>query len=97
MIYLKGDDAVTEKSPFGLSPGTDIGRRFCELAEQHARDFATRAGEHDREGSFPLENIEAMRTSGFLCAGGPEQLGMLALRLELLDEAERHHLPEAKG
>jgi len=48
---------------FGLLPSTASGSRFVSLAEQHAVDFATRADQHDREGSFPFENIEAMQRS----------------------------------
>jgi hypothetical protein len=47
-----------------IMPLTEAGRRFTALAEDHARDFATRAERHDREGSFPVENIEALRRSG---------------------------------
>lgn len=34
-------------------------------ARMHAADFATRADEHDRENSFPLENYAAMKESGY--------------------------------
>ena len=44
---------------FALQPLTQPGQRFVALAEQHAADFATRAVEHDRDGSFPFENIAA--------------------------------------
>ncbi|MCH7580098.1 MAG: acyl-CoA/acyl-ACP dehydrogenase, partial [Chloroflexi bacterium] len=54
---------------------TEPGRRLVALAEEHAADFATRAEQHDREGSFPKENFEAMRESGMLMASLPEEYG----------------------
>lgn len=62
-----------------LTPLTDPGRRFVALAEEHAADFATRAAGHDRDGSFPIENFEAMKKSGFLAAPAPEEFGGLGL------------------
>ena len=64
---------------FELEPVLEAGRRFVELADEHAADFATRADEHDREGSFPFENFEAMRESGFLAATVPERFGGLGV------------------
>jgi alkylation response protein AidB-like acyl-CoA dehydrogenase len=62
-----------------LTAITDAGRRFVALAEDHAADFATRAAEHDREGTFPVENFEAMKQSGFLAGPVPEEFGGLGL------------------
>ncbi|MGI8926545.1 MAG: acyl-CoA dehydrogenase family protein [Tepidiformaceae bacterium] len=39
--------------------------RLLERARTHARDFALRADEHDRDNSFPFENYEAMKASGY--------------------------------
>ena len=64
---------------FELKPVTEPGKRFVALAEEHAEDFATRADQHDRESSFPNENIEAMQKSGFMAATVPEELGGLGL------------------
>jgi len=58
---------------------TEPGRRLVALAEQHAADFETRAGRHDREGSYPFENIEALRQSGFFNAAIPEGCGGLGV------------------
>ncbi len=60
---------------FALLPSTAAGARFISFAEQHAADFATRADQHDREGSFPFENIEAMQRSGVMAACVPAELG----------------------
>src|SRR5206468_11490723 len=62
-----------------LNPITEPGRKFIALAEQHAADFATRADQHDREGSFPFENIEAMQRSGVMAACVPVELGGLGV------------------
>ena len=64
---------------FQLQPVTEPGRRFVELCEKHASDFATRAEQHDREGSFPSENFVALRESGAIAAPIPEQFGGMGL------------------
>ncbi len=64
---------------FELRPQTDSGTAFVELCEKHAEDFATRADEHDRAGSFPFENYEAMRASGLTGACVPRSLGGLGV------------------
>ena len=53
---------------FALQPLTPSGKRFVAVADQHAADFATRAAAHDRDGSFPVENIAAMQRSGAMAA-----------------------------
>jgi alkylation response protein AidB-like acyl-CoA dehydrogenase len=50
-------------------------RHFVKLAATHADDFKTRVSQHDRENSFPFENIEAMKTSGYLNMTLPVELG----------------------
>jgi alkylation response protein AidB-like acyl-CoA dehydrogenase len=62
-------------SSFELQPRTEGGRRFVELAEQLAPHIATRAAEHDRDGSFPVEGIDAMKSAGFLTAAIPQEYG----------------------
>lgn len=62
-----------------LMPNTEPGRRFAALAEKHAADFVTRAEQHDHEGSFPFENIEALQKSGFMAGLVPEEFGGLGL------------------
>jgi alkylation response protein AidB-like acyl-CoA dehydrogenase len=58
-----------------LQANTEPGRKFVALAEKHAADFATRAEQHDRDGTFPFENIEALKESGLLAASVPEEFG----------------------
>jgi alkylation response protein AidB-like acyl-CoA dehydrogenase len=65
---------------FALQPLTESGKRFVALAERHAADFTTRAAAHDRDGSFPVENIAAMQQSGVMAACVPEELGGLGVR-----------------
>jgi alkylation response protein AidB-like acyl-CoA dehydrogenase len=62
-----------------LKPITEPGRRFVALAEEHAADFATRADQYDRAGSFPHENIAALQKSGFMAAPVPEEFGGLGV------------------
>jgi alkylation response protein AidB-like acyl-CoA dehydrogenase len=50
-------------------------RDMVELAGGLADRFAERAGEHDREGTFPFENYEEMREAGYLGLTVPEELG----------------------
>ena len=50
-------------------------RDLVELAGGLADRFAERAGEHDREGTFPFENYEEMREAGYLGLTVPEELG----------------------
>jgi len=49
--------------------------RFIEMAAAHAEDFKTRVAQHDRENSFPLENVERMKASGYTAIMVPAELG----------------------
>ena len=62
-----------------LTPHTAAGMRLVALAEQYAADFATRAEQHDRQGSFPFENIAALQQSGVLAACVPQEFGGLGI------------------
>lgn len=46
-----------------------------DLARRHAERFRERAERHDRENSFPFEDFEEMRESGYLAITVPEELG----------------------
>ena len=64
---------------FDLQPVSEPGRQMVELAETHAADFATRADEHDHNGTFAFENIAAMKESGFAAAAVPKEFGGLGV------------------
>ncbi len=64
---------------FELTPLTVPGERFVALAAQHAADFAPSAAQHDRDGSFPFEHIEALRRSGVLAGCVPQEFGGLGV------------------
>jgi alkylation response protein AidB-like acyl-CoA dehydrogenase len=50
-------------------------RKFIALAASHADDFKTRSAQHDRENSFPFENVERMKASGYTAIMVPAELG----------------------
>src|SRR5215216_5475492 len=65
--------------PMELTARTAAGRRLVATAERFAEDFAPRAAEHDRDGSYPFENIEALRLAGYFAAPVPRELGGLGV------------------
>src|SRR6202046_5782064 len=65
-------------------------RRFIDLAGELADDFAPRAARHDEEGSFPFENYERLKESGYTRLTIPESLGGLGVTmLERIKTQER--------
>src|SRR4029453_14072132 len=50
-------------------------QHFMQLALAHAEDFKTRVAQHDRDNTFPFENVEALRASGYTAITVPEELG----------------------
>jgi alkylation response protein AidB-like acyl-CoA dehydrogenase len=50
-------------------------QHFIQLATTHAEDFKTRVTQHDRENTFPFENVAAMKASGYTNMTVPEELG----------------------
>lgn len=64
---------------FELQASTKQGTVLVELAETHVADFSSRADEHDRDGTFPVENFDAMKRSRVLAAPIPEQFGGLGV------------------
>lgn len=73
------DKAAAVEVDRSLEATTETGRRFVGLCQEHAADFATRADEHDRDSSFPVENVKAMQESDALAACVPSELGGMGL------------------
>lgn len=70
-----------------------MGDVWVDRARTLAREFAPRAARHDREGSFPFENFEALRAAGFYGLTVPARYGgkeaSLATYLGVLEELAR--------
>ena len=65
--------------PIELSAHTDTGARLVALAEELAPQLAARAAQHDRDGSYPFEAIEALKAAGYFAAPVPIALGGLGV------------------
>jgi len=70
---------VDSVMPIELSAHTDAGARLVAIAEQLAQDLAARAGEHDRDGSYPFEAIDALKAARYFAAPVPVELGGLGV------------------
>jgi alkylation response protein AidB-like acyl-CoA dehydrogenase len=62
-----------------LAAHTEPGARLVAIAEALAPQLAERAGEHDREGSYPFEAIAALKAAGYFAAPVPVELGGLGV------------------
>src|SRR5574338_382657 len=51
--------------------------RLLALADELSADFATRADEHDQENTFPFENVERLKETGYTMLPVPEEMGGL--------------------
>jgi alkylation response protein AidB-like acyl-CoA dehydrogenase len=65
--------------PIELTAHTDAGAGLVAIAEQLAERLAARAAEHDRDGSYPFEAIEALKAAGYFAAPVPVELGGLGV------------------
>ncbi|MBV9002498.1 MAG: acyl-CoA dehydrogenase family protein [Solirubrobacterales bacterium] len=65
--------------PFELSASTESGAALVASAEALARDFASRAAQHDRDGSYPFESVDALRRARYFAAPIPKSLGGLGV------------------
>jgi alkylation response protein AidB-like acyl-CoA dehydrogenase len=63
--------------PIELTAHTEAGARLVAIAEELSARLASRAAEHDRDGSYPFEAIDALRTAGYFAAPVPVELGGL--------------------
>jgi alkylation response protein AidB-like acyl-CoA dehydrogenase len=62
-----------------LAAHTEPGARLVAIAEALAPQLAERAGEHDRDGSYPFEAIAALKAAGYFAAPVPVELGGLGV------------------
>jgi len=60
-----------------LTARTEPGARLVALAESLADEIGPRAADHDRDASFPVDSLAAVKRCGYLAAPVPEQLGGL--------------------
>jgi alkylation response protein AidB-like acyl-CoA dehydrogenase len=65
--------------PIELTARTDAGARLVAIAERLSEELAARAAEHDRDGTFPFEAIDALKGAGVFAAPVPVALGGLGV------------------
>jgi alkylation response protein AidB-like acyl-CoA dehydrogenase len=65
--------------PIELRAHTDAGGRLVAAAEQLAETLAVHAAQHDRDGSFPFEAIDALKAASYFAAPVPIVLGGLGV------------------
>jgi alkylation response protein AidB-like acyl-CoA dehydrogenase len=65
--------------PIELTAHTAAGARLVAVAEQLSELLAARAAEHDRDGSYPFEAIDALKAAGYFAAPVPVELGGLGV------------------
>jgi alkylation response protein AidB-like acyl-CoA dehydrogenase len=65
--------------PIELTAHTDAGARLVAIAEDLSDELAARAAEHDRDGSYPHEAIDALKAAGYFTAPIPAELGGLGV------------------
>ena len=65
--------------PIELTAHTQPGARLVAVAEELSQDLAARAEEHDRDGTYPFEAIDALKAAGYFTAPVPAELGGLGV------------------
>jgi alkylation response protein AidB-like acyl-CoA dehydrogenase len=62
-----------------LTARTAAGAALVARAEQLSEQLAARAGQHDRNGTYPFEAIDALKDAGYFTAPVPLELGGLGV------------------
>src|SRR5437588_79258 len=75
MTSGNGDPAM----PMELTAHTNAGARLVATAEELSQEFAARAAEHDRDGSYPYEAVDALKATGYFAAPIPLEMGGLGV------------------
>src|SRR5207248_10377506 len=65
--------------PIELTAHTRAGARLVATAEELSTELAARAAEHDRDGTYPFEAIDALKAAGYFAAPVPADLGGLGV------------------
>jgi L-evernosamine nitrososynthase len=65
--------------PIELTAHTDAGARLVSIAEELSEQLAARAAEHDRDGTYPFEAIDALKAANYFAAPIPTELGGLGV------------------
>jgi alkylation response protein AidB-like acyl-CoA dehydrogenase len=65
--------------PIELTAHTAGGARLVAIAEELCEQLAARAAEHDRDGTYPFEAIDALKAAGYFAAPVPVELGGLGV------------------
>src|ERR1700742_785588 len=71
----KGDTSM----PIELTAHTKAGARLVAIAEDLSLVLAARAAEHDHDGSYPFEAIDALKAAGYFAAPISIDLGGLGV------------------
>ncbi|BAZ48449.1 acyl-CoA dehydrogenase type 2 [Nostoc sp. NIES-4103] len=64
-----------------INTGLETIPHLFDRVEALAKDFATRAAAHDKDGSFPFENFTALHEAGLLSLSIPREMGGQGLEL----------------
>src|SRR5919109_38809 len=65
--------------PIELTARTQPGCGLVAVAEELSGGLAARAAEHDRDGTYPFEAIDALKGAGYFAAPVPVELGGLGV------------------